>query len=407
MKILVSALLYLLLFFIPSSAVILHVPEQYETIDQAILEAIEGDTVLAAPGIYPGHIDFWGKAIVVASNYIIDSSLNSITGTIICGSGRMHPDTGTIVTFQSGEKRSSVLTGFTIRAGFGTLIADNYIGGGILCMNNSNPLICNNIIRDNNAISGGGCAFLDSDPEFCYNQVLNNNAVRGGGAYLDNSRAVMDHNLFAYNSATEDGGGIYILLCDNPVIKNSVIYNNSSATVGGISCFFSYPDISFNDLYNNQEANFGDCGEGFGDTLACLNFNLIPSDSSFNFSRDPMFRDPVNGDFYPLGNSLLIDAGSDYNPEFPWNGLRTDIGLYEVQYLVGDANSDNEYNITDVVFLIKYVFQGGVVPEPFYSGDFNCDRKVNLVDIVQMINYIFQDGMGPCANFEWQPQCGK
>ncbi|MBD3216840.1 MAG: hypothetical protein GF310_01095, partial [candidate division Zixibacteria bacterium] len=97
MKTLVSAFLYLLLQFALSPAAILQVPEQYETIDQAVLEAMEGDTVLAAPGIYPGHIDFRGKAIVVASNYIIDSSLNSITGTIICASARMHPDTGTIV----------------------------------------------------------------------------------------------------------------------------------------------------------------------------------------------------------------------------------------------------------------------------------------------------------------------
>ncbi|HDS01378.1 MAG TPA: hypothetical protein ENO22_12250 [candidate division Zixibacteria bacterium] len=401
MKKIISATLYLLFSAIAAVASVLHVPDQYGSINQAVSSAQNGDTVLVSPGIYFEHIDFNGKGIMLASNFILDSNLNTVKGTIIRGFDQMHPDTGTVVTFRSGETSSSILTGFTIRSGFGTLIADSYLGGGILCMNGSNPIICNNIIRENNAINGGACAFLNSDPYFCHNTVIYNNALRGGGMYLEEAGAIIEHNIFADNSATTDGGGIYILLSDSSVIKNSVIFNNNAAATGGISCVSCCPNISFNNLYNNQQADFGDCREGFGDTTVCLNFNLVPSDSFFNFSRHPMFMDTIGADFYPQGQSLLIDAGSETTADFPWNGLRTDIGIYEVHYLVGDSNGDKQLNISDVFFLIKYVFQRGPVPDPFYSGDFNCDRRLNLSDIMEMMNYIFANGFGPCANVDW------
>ncbi|NIR64982.1 MAG: hypothetical protein GWO41_16575 [candidate division Zixibacteria bacterium] len=383
-------------------ASVLHVPAQYENIQAAVSNAQDGDTVLVAPGVYFEHVEFNGKAILLASHFVLDSDLNTVKATIISGSDMMHPDTGTVITFRNGETNASILKGFTIRSGFGTLIADSYLGGGILCINNSNPVICDNIIRENNAINGGGCAFLDSEPYFVRNRVIYNNALRGAGVYLDNSEAVIDYSIIGHNSATEDGGGIYISVSDSCAISDCVILNNNAAATGGISCISSTPDISYNDLYNNQHTDFGDCGEGLGDTLVCQNFNLIPSDCFYNIIRDPEFLDTVS--FYPGYESPLIDAGSEFTADFPWDGLRTDIGPYEVHYLVGDSNSDERINITDAYFLIKYIFLGGPAPDLIYRGDFNCDRKLNLVDIMQIINYVFQSGHGPCINVVWPPE---
>jgi parallel beta-helix repeat protein len=387
-------------------AAILEVPGQYQDINSAVNAVQEGDTVLVSPGTYNENIDFRGKNILLASNYIFDSAYATIKSTILsCNRVKSVSDTGSVIIFQSGETIAAALVGFTIRDGFGTLIGDSFEGGGILCINNSNPLICHNIIRANNALAGGGCAFIDSDPQLCHNLVLNNNAFQGGGISLDNSRAVLDRNIIAYNTATNNGGGIYIMLSDGPVIKNSVIFDNTSSGTGGIGCSFSFPDISYNDLFANTEGNFGDCADNFGDTTLCLNFNKVPSDFYYNIIRNPGFHNPAIGDFHPLGDSPLIDAGSEPSPEFPWNGPRTDIGLFEVQYLIGDSNHDGEFNISDVVFLIRYIFQNPIPPNPFYSGDYSCDRRISIVDVSQMINYIFLDGPGPCDGYEWPIPC--
>lgn len=64
----------------------------------------------------------------------------------------------------------------------------------------------------------------------------------------------------------------------------------------------------------------------------------------------------------------------------------------------GDANGDGLVNITDAVFLITYIFNGGPAPDPLESGDCDCDELVNISDAVYLIQYIFSSGPAPCAN---------
>src|SRR5580704_4418314 len=69
-----SRLFCSLLFFIfglsltPAHAfTVINVPADQPNIQAAINAASPGDTVLVAPGIYPGIIDFMGKSITVTS----------------------------------------------------------------------------------------------------------------------------------------------------------------------------------------------------------------------------------------------------------------------------------------------------------------------------------------------------
>jgi len=371
------------------------VPEQYPTIVQALQSVKNGDTILVAPGNYCERIDFRGKEITLASHFLLDSSLETIRSTILC-LPRNKADSGSVVIFQSRESNRAKLTGFTIEGGFGTLIGDSYIGGGILCRSNSHPTICYNIIRNNNALEGGGCAFLDSDPGFFRNQVLNNNALLGGGIYLDNSRTQMEQNIIAYNTATDSGGGLYILLSDGPAIKNTLFYKNSASQSTAIACFFAFPTISHNAFFGHEGVQFGVCLTGLGDTSGYFNYNLIPADQYNNIFRDPQLRNPEGYDFFPLCSSPLIDAGSEPSPIFPLNGPRVDIGFGEFNYLTGDCNSESTFDVSDAICLIFYIFNLSPPPCPLFRGDVNCDRKVDFVDIVHIINYIFKNGPGIC-----------
>jgi hypothetical protein len=68
----------------------------------------------------------------------------------------------------------------------------------------------------------------------------------------------------------------------------------------------------------------------------------------------------------------------------------------EPQVLCGDANADEDVNISDAVYIINYIFIGGEEPQPYEAGEVNCDGLVNVSDAVWIINYIFIGGASPC-----------
>lgn len=122
------------------------VPEDYETIQEAIQAASNGCMILVNDGVYKENIDFINKAITL-------KSVNDPVKTIINGNAD-----GSVVTFSSGEGEDSVLDGFTIINGF----TSSY-GGGITCDNSSSPTIINCNINGNFAFfGGGGISFKES-----------------------------------------------------------------------------------------------------------------------------------------------------------------------------------------------------------------------------------------------------
>lgn len=67
------------------------------------------------------------------------------------------------------------------------------------------------------------------------------------------------------------------------------------------------------------------------------------------------------------------------------------------QYQCGDADGSNVVNISDVVFLINYIFSGGPAPSPLAAADADCTGIVTISDAVYLIGYIFSGGAAPCA----------
>ncbi len=62
----------------------------------------------------------------------------------------------------------------------------------------------------------------------------------------------------------------------------------------------------------------------------------------------------------------------------------------------GDANANGTVNLSDIIYLVNYVFKGGIPPCPEKAGDANRNGVVNLPDIIFLVNHVFKGGPAPC-----------
>jgi len=213
----------------------IHVPADQPTIQDGIDAAVNGDTVLVAPGTYVENIDFKGKAITVKSKL-------GPKVTVIDGGNPLDPDYGSCVLFVNGEGVDSVLDGFTLTNGTGTLRIysyTDYFGGGILC-DGSSPTITNNIITGNilkendpNGNPRGAGIFCNaggltqiSNNIITFNKTYGHSGDGGGLCFTPTNPQILSNNVIAFNHAKGTGGGIRSY-CDL-LIVNCVIYGNTA-----------------------------------------------------------------------------------------------------------------------------------------------------------------------------------
>jgi predicted outer membrane repeat protein len=121
----------------------------FATIQHGINMSANTDTVLVQPGTYVENINYNSKLITVGSLFLTTQDTTYISSTIIDGDS-----IASVITFDSNEDSTAVLSGFTITNGLG-IDAYPYPGGGIYC-HGSSPKLLNLIISNNYAVDGGG-----------------------------------------------------------------------------------------------------------------------------------------------------------------------------------------------------------------------------------------------------------
>lgn len=155
----------------------------FDTIQEAIDAANDGEAVLIEPGTYHESIRFRGKGIVVSS--LDPRGIGGISQTVIDGSGL-----GSVVTFDGGDDANSVLAGLTIVGGLAE------VGGGIRCAG-ADPVIANCIIAGNRADVGAGLWLHESEATIVNCTIVDNvGIVDGGGLYCDSGAAVLSSILW-------------------------------------------------------------------------------------------------------------------------------------------------------------------------------------------------------------------
>ncbi len=250
----VLLIVFYILFILNLSATIINIPEDFDSIQEGLNFASEGDTILVAEGIYFENI-IWPE---VNSLKLIGSNENNC---IIDG------DSLSLVIYFSQELNgiidlSTLIKDFTIQNGFfgygggifcensspslkNLILMNNYgvdYGGGIACFG-SNPDLENLTITNNSAYYGGGIYCYFSNPYIHDVQINNNSARAGGGIFCENSSPNIENVIISSNSANS-GGGIYCCWSSNPNIENVMIINNSANSGAGICCQDSDPNLT-------------------------------------------------------------------------------------------------------------------------------------------------------------------
>lgn len=221
----------------------INVPVDQPTIQAGINAAINGDTVLAAPGTYNEAINFNGKAITLRSTGGAD--VTTINATGLGASAVMIPTTNGAGT--------PVIRGFTITGGTGTLNGSARRGGGVNVTGGSLSLVdCK--ITGNTAIgsggfgaagSGGGVAFTGDtltmvNCEVAQNSVGGCSSIGAGVVAGGNSVTLIDciirNNGGSGGCAGLGGGsgsGLYLGGVANATLVNCEIFSNTASGSGG------------------------------------------------------------------------------------------------------------------------------------------------------------------------------
>lgn len=303
----------------------------FDTIQAGIDAAVDGDTVLVAPGEYviSEPVTFRGKAITVISEAGRDET------TIRMGTP-VDPKRASVVVFENNETAASVLDGFTITGGgglweseYGTwggggiefyassgtvrncAIVRNKIttggGGGVDCWHNSTPTVINCIIRGNSAPNGGALLCGQNSAVTVTDCVVrDNSSTEGGGgvACWQNSLATLTNCIIRGNTSGGEGGGVACWENSTVTMTDCVIKSNkgydyfgggvyvghSSATLtncviarntvalggGGVAC--SYPDASLTINNCTIWGNSGGASYGGGGVL-CRNASATVTNS--------------------------------------------------------------------------------------------------------------------------------
>ncbi|HET6201683.1 MAG TPA: right-handed parallel beta-helix repeat-containing protein [Planctomycetota bacterium] len=349
----------------------LRVPADFPTVQAAILAAIDGDTVLVAPGIYVENVDFLGRAIAVVSSAGPEL-------TILDGASLPIP----VVTFANGEPDTAVLSGFTVRYG---------AAGGILVDGRSSPTIVGNLVRDNaDCLDGAGIEVHSASPRivgnvlqdnfqpiFCWGAsggaiavvgdcagteitgnvitgnihsagaglsisspglvVVTGNLVQGnatfglcaspGAGIFAAGRVRLVQNLVTGNSSPIAGGGLHLEVFSGApmaVVNNTVVGNDAPiGTAVYVPNGLSTPCTLENNVFAGRGAPSAVFSPTLNVLLAAFRNNDVwnpggapyaggmpdPTGTWGNFSADPLFANPLGGDFHLLPSSPCIDAG--------------------------------------------------------------------------------------------------
>lgn len=244
----------------------------YASVQAAVDQAVEGDEILVASGVYTGvqNIPGLNTATFTATQVV------AITKTITIRGGYTptdwtapYPFTQPVTLDAQGQGRVLYVTGNispTIEGlritggnaeglGVGTSPAGRDAGGGVYVIS-ATATLSNNQVFSNTADYGGGLVLQDSDATLSSNTVTSNTAYcggcgsGGGGLLLYYSDATLSDNTVISNTA-EYGGGLLLHQSNATLDGHTVVSNTANYIGGGLFLYYSDATINSSTVFSN------------------------------------------------------------------------------------------------------------------------------------------------------------
>ena len=347
------------------------VPADQPTIQDGINAAVNGDTVLVAPGTYNENINFNGKAIVVKSS-------GGPKATIIDGGSL-----GAVVTFSTGETNGAVLSGFTLQHGSSSGVYMHF----------ASPAVKNNIIANNKGDWGAGMYILGaSTAQVLRNTFVGNVASSGGGAIgLFAAGSVrIENNRITKNNGSGQGGAIWMVNEADEIIVQNLMYDDVASS--GTEFYSSIPQsttgyrlINNTIVSTNRNADATVVADGFNTNAEIINNVIVAPGASSALICNPIYFDgpPIvkfNDAWSPRGiwyGGMCAEDGGikgniSANPDFVSS---TDFELKNTSPAV-DAGTTSAPDLPKRDFANKPRIEGGTIDMGAYENQKVPGRKL-------------------------------
>jgi len=287
------------LIFLPqiAASVIINVPEDYPTIQEAVDNCASGDEIVVSPGIYePVYVDslfdvtFTGAGIIEPRKTVIDAH-------------------DSFVGFWVWYSEKIVIQGFEIRNCWESCLGlefSKYI------------TVRNNFLHDCNDTHGNGLSI-----RCCDDVTVNNNIIVDNfeiAAYVDpvpepnrpSKNLEFINNTIGFIGGASGADGVTIAWSDSNLyyVNNISVFNSDFGLNYKFAVQTHSSIIKYNDHYGNNYGPWGDC---------------IPTDTCIYV--DPQFTGGTGAEaFFLQEDSPCIDAGDPtiFDPD----GTRSDIGAF-------------------------------------------------------------------------------
>jgi hypothetical protein len=319
---------------------------QTNSIQNGINMAATGDTVLVLPGTYFENINYNGKTIVLASQYLFSNNPVDIHQTII--DGNMQDG---VIKVISGEGEGTKLVGFTIQNGLNLI---DFIRAGGISITNSSLSIENCIIISNFGNYSGAIS--------CENGLL-----RLISCNIRNNRAL--GYSAAGNLTIASGSDFFISGC-------SMNHNFSDRLVGGVvignDVSGEFDPINRNSIYLNYGARCSDIHIVLGaDVSNSLYFDTITSNNPdhYNIFLNDGYSYPVPDVLDIHYNHVALESSNGplyVNPEAGNNqnsGLSASEPLKNIYYALLKLQTDE--NNPGIIYMANGTYGNFISGESF------------------------------------------
>ncbi|WP_013325039.1 beta strand repeat-containing protein [Gloeothece verrucosa] len=353
----------------------------YTSLQDALAAAQSGDKIWVAGGTYKpttgsdrtatftlkNNVEIYGGFAGTETSFSqrnVSTNVTTLSGDI--GTVNNTADNVYHVVTSNSPANTAVLDGFTISGGNANGTVTGQSNGGGIFIPDSNPILRNLIVENNNATNIGGGLFNSTNSNYSLTSSIfrNNTASSGGAIYNGGSSPTLTDVTFTNNTATSGGGAIFnagnatfnnTTFGNNTALYGGAIFNSSNSPIFNTATFTSniasgLGGAIYNDISNSTLNNVT-----FAQNRATNNGGAIYNSRSRSTITQGSFQDNRASNGGAISNENLSDNLSLTNVSFILN--RADGGLGGAIY---NVNSNN-LQITNNTFSRNAAANGGAI----------------------------------------------